>query len=288
MSSLFQQIAVARSEHGLRWVIRRAPGYVLEQVREQSHHFVHDRFSDRPSYWRLGRTYVNRSAPVDIRDFGAPIDPYDRLYVDPFRIIRKTHRNWYPIEYRKRLVGKVKSGTWDRSPIRLHDTDVYNGFVQHFEEGTPWENTALIKNADNPDQSRAKCEEWDDLYEQIRLSGYKTQRELLGGTDVSGLSRLKNRVSLDQYYREMSLPSGHRSTDVQTLQKLLDEVMVDIGRNGELLYVDGKHRLCIARLLGLDKIPVTVAYRHREWMKYRDELYANDKRTTWHPDIKKL
>lgn len=285
MSSLIQQTIAAYSEHGMRWVIRRAPRYAGKRARERLHQIIQNRFSHNPLYSELGQTYVDWSASVDVREFKAPIDPYERLYVDPSRITRKTYRHWYPIRYRKKLVGKVKSGTWDRSPIRLRDTDAYNGFVQHFEKGERWGNTVLLENKDNPEEYRAKCREWDDLYERIQSSGYKTQRDLLSETDIPGLDEIKNRISLDQYYREMSLSQENRTTDVQTLETLLDEVMVDIGRNGELLYVDGKHRLCIARLLGLKEIPVTVAYRHREWMEYGDELYRNDERAAWHPDL---
>lgn len=38
----------------------------------------------------------------------------------------------------------------------------------------------------------------------------------------------------------------------------LDEVMVDIGRDGTPLLVDSKHRLHIAMVCGVEEIPVVV------------------------------
>lgn len=46
----------------------------------------------------------------------------------------------------------------------------------------------------------------------------------------------------------------------------LNEITVDIGRNGELLYAGfGIHRLSIAKILGIEKVPVIVGMRHARY-----------------------
>jgi 2-polyprenyl-3-methyl-5-hydroxy-6-metoxy-1,4-benzoquinol methylase len=51
-----------------------------------------------------------------------------------------------------------------------------------------------------------------------------------------------------------------------------DNVVISIGRQGDLLFTDCKHRFAIARILGLEKIPVKICKRHREWVKFREEI----------------
>ncbi|OYR41415.1 hypothetical protein [Halorubrum sp. Eb13] len=51
-----------------------------------------------------------------------------------------------------------------------------------------------------------------------------------------------------------------------------NEIVVDVGRTGELLLVSGKHRYSIARALDLDEIPVTFLVRHAKWMQIRRAL----------------
>lgn len=47
---------------------------------------------------------------------------------------------------------------------------------------------------------------------------------------------------------------------------MINEILVDVGRDGELLLVDGRHRLSIAKILGLDEIPVVKHVRHEQWV----------------------
>lgn len=77
--------------------------------------------------------------------------------------------------------------------------------------------------------------------------------------------------------------------------KLGDEVTVSIGRYGDLFFNDGAHRLTVAKLLDVQKIPVKVSVRHPEWMKFRKELllYAKEQggqtyQPAVHPDLNDL
>jgi len=50
-----------------------------------------------------------------------------------------------------------------------------------------------------------------------------------------------------------------------------NEVCVAIGRDGTLYSDEGRHRLFIAKALGLEEIPVRVLVRHRMWQQIRDQ-----------------
>ena len=57
-----------------------------------------------------------------------------------------------------------------------------------------------------------------------------------------------------------------------------DEIIISIGRNGDLLFSDGAHRLAIAKLLNIHKIPAKIAVRHKLWIKFRKKhtLFAKE------------
>jgi len=53
----------------------------------------------------------------------------------------------------------------------------------------------------------------------------------------------------------------------RTFKYTLDEVMIDRGRDGEPLLVDGSHRIFIAKICDVPEIPVLVVVRHREYVE---------------------
>lgn len=65
------------------------------------------------------------------------------------------------------------------------------------------------------------------------------------------------------------------------------EIAVDVGRDGQLLFVDGRHRLAIAKILGLDTVPIVFLVRHSSWMEQR-EIFAKDESVLDHPDLRDM
>lgn len=47
-----------------------------------------------------------------------------------------------------------------------------------------------------------------------------------------------------------------------------NEILVDVTRTGEPVFVTGRHRLSIAKILNLDRIPVAVVVRHPNWIAH--------------------
>lgn len=50
------------------------------------------------------------------------------------------------------------------------------------------------------------------------------------------------------------------------------QVSVNIGRHGDLLFNDGGHRLTIAKLLNVPRIPITIFARHRQWVDFKLQI----------------
>lgn len=55
-----------------------------------------------------------------------------------------------------------------------------------------------------------------------------------------------------------------------------------ISRNGEIPFLDGKHRLAIAKLFGIIEVPVIVNYLHEEYIK---QVKSNTKNKKLTPSI---
>ena len=196
----------------------------------------------------------------DVDRFDVGLNPVSTKMIDPSKITNNTGRAWKPWNNRRQFVGRVMDGDWHTSvpsvpeyakpyPKRFTDMVVYESFKAHFNNNIKWEDTLLydrwMENASSDDvhtpsyadssEVKKRLEYMDHLYRKIKQDGYKSQLEM-----------------------------ATRGTGY--LDAILNEVNIDIGPMGEPLFVDGRHRLCIAKLLNIDKIPVFVLVRHREWM----------------------
>lgn len=264
--------AVQKTRRGVEYLFARTPG-----VRLLYWQFI-------PGIYRWSRTRT--------LEYDAPLDPVRIRWIDPQDICRFTGRG-EGIYNRWQSVGVVRDGNWDRgSPRRpkgkkatflenvfsanqFEETVLYKSFQEHFINDKKWQDTEFFqrllqtiengcpvwRDSKSKEDLLERCQNIDRIYDDIKINGYKTQFEIIKDT------RLK-------------------SNQVGFLDILTDEICIDIGRNGELLFVDGRHRLAIAKLLGLEKIPVTILVRHEKWMKERDKIYNElSKDRLLHPDM---
>ena len=152
-------------------------------------------------------------------------------------------------------MGKVLAGNWDTDVIAFEELDVYRALRDRFVKGVSWEQTSFFHNILNKIESGtvkwdcrnkqdlvARTCELDALYREIKNHGYKLQSETPN---------------------ETAFP-----------YHTYDEVSVCIGRNGQFLFDDGRHRLSIAKILKLQTIPVQVTTRHKEWDDFRQQILA--------------
>lgn len=146
-------------------------------------------------------------------------------------------------------VGSVAGGDWDLGgvPVAMHGhvAEILRAFVQHKQplasipqyqaNVSRIEQGELIDSCTTAAEYEARWQRIASLYESIKKGGYKTQVEL--GSDNP-----------------------------------LDEIRVQIGRRGEILFEEGLHRLAIAQLLELPSVPVLVTRRHRDWAALREAV----------------
>jgi len=201
-----------------------------------------------------------------------------RLYwIDPARITHyytKASKAEKPIEE----IGLVVDGQWDQEIDEVEKMDVVRAFRGHFQEGKQWEHTDFYAriisdicagrkcwNCASEDEFKERLSALETLYIDIQKNGYMTQDEL------------KKKGGFGDFH----------------LYGVEDEVRVHIGRNGDYLFADGRHRLAIAKILNLKSIPVKVSRRHKKWLKLRKEIlsYAEEESSgkvyqpILHPDL---
>lgn len=208
-----------------------------------------------------------------VEEYRAPVDRSRLLWVDPARIRRANNPGFF---VRRENICPVIGGDWDTELPAFESIFPYHSFESHYLDGVPWEDTDMFEFAMDlvrsghlwgGCESRAEVEarfaELDRLYEDIRRGGYKTQRELL---------REEGRAPF--------AAGGERGPPE------LYEVTVDIGRDGSFIFEDGRHRLAMAKFLGLESIPVRVLVRHAEWQRQRDSYFADSSDDAPpHPDL---
>jgi len=221
------------------------------------------------------------------RPYGSTVDPFAVIDVDPMEITHVTKRGPNPGRFQWQDVGRIQGRSWDRSDERVEDLPVVRALRHRFAGGEEWENIEFIRHVleqvergnviwrgcNTKSDVWEACERIDELHESIRNQGYLRQNELVE----------RNELLPDKYVTGDGF-------------NRYDEVVVDIGRDGEFLFVDGRHRLAIARILGLDRIPVRVSARHTQWQRIREaignipqsEQSAEVRQYVDHPDVKQL
>lgn len=232
-------------------------------------------------YRSLAPRYYRFRASNDIYEYDHPPDPFKIEWVDPSEITRFTQRDHPAWKNRRLLFGAVKDGNWDRpgnSSKRYDDitrSSNYRILEQRFVEGLDWHETdkykrcikkiergeSTWKGATSKEELDQVCAHMDTLYNSIKSEGYRSVKDRLDNTDAI-------------------YPRG-------TFLDILNEVTVDIARDGELLLVDGKHRLTISKILNVDSIPIVFLVRHKRWMEHRDDACKQGFDTD-HPDLRQL
>jgi len=222
--------------------------------------------------WRVAPRYYAWQCHRDVLQYDNSIDPFEVHYVDPHSIEEITRRPIPFFNERWALPGAVKSGDWDRrssfvfepgyekkeyfrsifSTVRYDDSLFHQALVRRFDEGIDWFDTEYVNTVlDFIEQGQAvwhgcrthkevqqRCQYVEELLHSIERRGYKSQQEL--GKDFKSVVE--------------------------------QEVMVDVDRDGNFLFVDGRHRLSIAKILDIKEIPVVVGTRHKQLLTENDTV----------------
>jgi SAM-dependent methyltransferase len=158
--------------------------------------------------------------------------------------------------------GTIVGGDWDLSILDFERLPIYKALKERFVKGLEWENVKYIqtqlgylragKDRNSVEDSWKywgikteselwkKCRKYDDLYVSMKKKGYMSQKEIQKETDPK--------------------------------EAEIDEITVRIGRYGDLLFQDGRHRLVLTKIVGVPKVAIKITARHKKWVTFRNEI----------------
>jgi len=209
-------------------------------------------------------------------------NPYKIIYINPKKIKYMVIPRFQ--EYYSKKYSYILPGSWDVNktnapPQQIKETTsknnrklalfnkyfLYQSFKEHYINEEPWNVTEFythglekVENSPNSSSRYGSREKFlnrldmlDRLFVEIKENGYKTQKELHGNKNTG------KRYPLNDSFR--IIPEKQ-------------EILVDIGRNGEFIFDDGRHRVSMVKLLSLDEVPVRIFVRHTKWQEIRREV----------------
>jgi len=211
-------------------------------------------------------------------------NPLKILHVSPAEInYLSLDRFAYSVDPFKNT-GKSIPGDWDLSnktfennatcAYKNNSATIYEAIELRFKKGVEWNDTPFIQDVINAVKDKKKiwhkcqtmkdiqlrCRKMEELYSSIKYEGYIRQEETMH-TDV------KN----PEYFR-----------------RKYDEIVVNIGRDGTLLFVGGQHRLSMAKILGIPKVPVRVHVRHKSWHEKLEKMNERKINIIEHVDTEEI
>lgn len=210
------------------------------------------------------------------RHYQAPIDPFELIYIQPSEIqygILQEGKNQFGYSNE---ISEIVDGDWDKKLTNLERNRIKKAFEIRFVEDGDWEDSEYYSNVvreikngkeqwgcTSTIEFKERLQQLDEMYESMKECGYKSQREL-------------RKISND----DTALRDIHRYWPPE-----LHEVQINIDREGDFIFHDGRHRLFMAQILNIDKIPVRVKTRHENWQQHRDMIYVENRESDKHPDI---
>jgi hypothetical protein len=200
------------------------------------------------------------------RDDSQP-DPETIYHIDPARIVY--HTNFRPggkdVPFKDRVFdmrrdrGTVRGGSWDNCEFAFDDLDVVRALRERIEKQREWRDTEFYSR----------------LCNELRVensSGWNIQSRADVDARCSYLDRLIESMRRDGYLRSHAVTLDGEDKGLRGHPIYGSEIAVNIGRDGQYLFQDGRHRLAIAKILGIRQIPVKVLVRHKEWVAFRNFL----------------
>ncbi len=161
----------------------------------------------------------------------------------------------------KKGIGYIQGGLWDKNKQLITELELYKIYERRFIQNKSWSETGLVEIANESIKRKGnyfnytdieevlehRCPYLDELHERIKKEGYKSQKEA--------------RTFLDE----------KKHTDYTPL-----EILVNISRDGEILFYTGHNRIMLAKIIGVDEIPVQVMARHKQWQRIREQVAAGE------------
>lgn len=143
--------------------------------------------------------------------------------------------------------GRIVTDTkWERDARSVYVYSLAECLQRRFVDGLSWEKSGVI----------------DLKLKEIERAG----RSIDGALDRKDLLKRYERV--DRLFDDIQKRGFKRQVDLEPPVSLSNELFISIGRSGRTYFSNGgNHRLFIAQILRLEKIPFLVMARDEAWVK---------------------
>lgn len=198
--------------------------------------------------WFLLRTKLYKKILIYLYPISTP---GEIIWVNPGMINKITlnYNNENPLSQ----LGIVENGDWDKKSYRIKDLIIFKALNEYIINKKSIKKTEFYN-------SDIKTKEDYDMEAGSRTWEYISEYEY------------ENRIKIIDHLIDSIKTHGYL-TQKQLGSAPVDEIIVKVGRNGEFLFFNGIHRLCISKILNIEKIPIIVKTRHKKWVDYKKELY---------------
>ncbi len=167
----------------------------------------------------------------------------------------------------------ILGGNWDKYKKQLIELEIYKAFKQKYINGESWEKTNYYNKV------------LTELSKGLITSSYKNKEEFD--------HYLKK---LDYIYERLKKVDKEDNSNINQWIEILEdspflkEIIVNIGRDGELLLVKGENLLLLTKVLNFQQIPIRIKTRHKKWIKFKKDLQYFSRRGHLyqqidHPDL---
>lgn len=196
------------------------------------------------------------------RRYGVPArrtDTRPLVHTDPFKTEAHCSVNPQAIVYDSPSTYSLSNeenfvidGDWDRLDIQFEDHPFYTSSYERFKNGRRWEDTQYYKTSVlkiGKGESVAGCtstEQFVELCEQLDGLWATLEEERQIPTKPNPSS------------------SYIRDDDIN--------IAINIARNGDPLFNNGRYALTFAKLIGLRNVPVRIIARHAEWVAFKNQV----------------
>jgi len=179
-------------------------------------------------------------------------------YINPQKISRVVLQHSLP---RPASRFSIIDGDWHKQAIPHEELTTHQMLVEHFEHGKKWKDTSQYEQICEKISNGVHYGRLDDKNQSVsRLNDY-----------LNYIDKLYNSIESDGYKRQNELSSESDFLNRNTTP-YLNEIQVCVGPDGEIYHKLGGHRLTIAKILDVNKIPVRTRVRHVKWQKKRNEI----------------
>lgn len=196
-----------------------------------------------------------------LNNLTSQFDENKRYWINPQKIRYKA-MDKNALKNKSKTKSRILNGDWDlpEKTKKFSRNLKYRSFYDHFILNKDWKETEYYKkvlNSISKGKRKFECLTKEDVIKRLRF-----------------LDKLYLKIKTEGYKSQIELSKQEgkfvRTGAYTRVRKYGDEIRIAIGRNGNPLFLGGRHRLIIAQLLKLRSVPVKIQIIHSQYFNLRN------------------